>query len=590
MPTPEELARQNIDALLQRCGWVIQDYKQLDLSAARGIAIREVRLQKGRCDYLLLIDRKPVGIIEAKKAGVTLSSVADQSGQYAENLPDFLRGSLTGRLPFLYESTGIETFFRNERDPHPRSRRVFAFHRPETLAAWLEQTDTLRRRLAEMPFAHPYNGDGVRVCRVEAITNPEQSFAEAQPRALIQMATGAGKTLTACAFTYRLIKHAGARNVLFLVDRANLGRQALAEFHQFVTPDTGRKFTELYNVQHLTSNHLDPVARVTICTIQRLYAMLRGEELNEDIDEKSGFEIAAAVGPVTQPSRLTSRAGFQPAASVLGVALGKRDEDTLTTLASRLARMEQALDATEKSHITAVTGGKTLSEMARALLQSVDPDAIAEKAAQKAGVEAHEVSSEALAQAREALIAEACSPFDKPEVRDTLVRVKQQSEQTIDVTTIDVVLDKGCDAAAKDKAENLIRSFRDYIAENQSEIDALQILYSRPYKQRLTEPMLKDLEKKLRENHAAWTEDRLWDAFAVTAPDKSKAAPKLAASPTSSPSSASRSNNNPSSRLSPTPSPNASTNGSWTNRNPEPSSRRSNSLGLTSCVTRSPRR
>ena len=250
-------------------------------------------IERRRCDYLLLIDRKPVGIIEAKKAGVTLSTVAFQSGQYAKNLPDFLRGPLTGHLPFLYESTGIETYFRDERDPHPRSRRVFAFHRPETLAKWLEEPDTLRRRLAEMPFKHPYNGENVRVCRVEAISGLEQSFAEAQPRALIQMATGAGKTLTACAFTYRLIKHAGARNVLFLVDRANLGRQAMAEFQQFVTPD-GRKFTELYNVQHLTSNKLDGVCRVTICTIQRLYAMLRGEELNEDLDEKSGFEIAAA--------------------------------------------------------------------------------------------------------------------------------------------------------------------------------------------------------------------------------------------------------------------------------------------------------
>ena len=115
MPTPEELARQQIDGLLQQCGWLIQDYKKLDLSAGRGIAIREVRLKEGRCDYLLLIDRKPVGIIEAKKAGVTLSTVAFQSGQYAKNLPDFLRGRLTGHLPFLYESTGIETFFRDER-------------------------------------------------------------------------------------------------------------------------------------------------------------------------------------------------------------------------------------------------------------------------------------------------------------------------------------------------------------------------------------------------------------------------------------------------------------------------------------------
>jgi type I restriction enzyme R subunit len=174
MPTPEELAHQNIDALLKQCGWLIQDYKKLDLSAGRGIALREVRLKEGRCDYLLLIDRKPVGIIEAKKAGVTLAKVADQSGRYAENLPDFLRGNLDGKLPFLYESTGIETFFRDERDPHPRSRRVFASHRPETLADWLGSAGaspagfgaspnphpTLRHRLAEMPFAHPYNGEG----------------------------------------------------------------------------------------------------------------------------------------------------------------------------------------------------------------------------------------------------------------------------------------------------------------------------------------------------------------------------------------------------------------------------------------------
>lgn len=141
MPTPEELARQQIDTLLQQRGWIIQNYKQLDLSAGRGIALREVRLKQGCCDYLLLIDRKPVFIIEAKKAGVTISSVADRSGRYSENLPDFLRGTLTGKLPFLYESTGIETLIRDERDPHPRSRRVFAFHRLETLAKWLETDD-----------------------------------------------------------------------------------------------------------------------------------------------------------------------------------------------------------------------------------------------------------------------------------------------------------------------------------------------------------------------------------------------------------------------------------------------------------------
>jgi type I restriction enzyme R subunit len=219
--------------------------------------------------------------------------VAEQSGHYGASLPDFIQAIVPGSLPFLYESTGVETFFRDERDPDPRSRSVFNFHRPETLAEWLTQPDTLRARLQHLP---PLPTQGMRDCQVEGITDLEKSFAENQPRALIQMATGAGKTFTACAFTYRLIKYAGARRVLFLVDRSNLGRQATSEFQQFVTPDTGRKFTELYNVQHLTSNALDPVCRVTICTIQRLYSMLRGEELPEDADEMSTYEIGAADG------------------------------------------------------------------------------------------------------------------------------------------------------------------------------------------------------------------------------------------------------------------------------------------------------
>src|SRR5213594_3411211 len=301
--TPEEQARQRIDEMLTASCWVIQDYRALNLAASRGIVVREVPLKTGPCDYLLLVDRKPVGIVEAKKKGTTLSTVADQSSRYAAGLPHFLATGLTGPLPFLYESTGVETFFRDERDPEPRSRRVFSFHRPETLSGWMAESDTLRARLAKMPFAHPIVTTGMRVCQVGAMTTLEQSFAADQPRSLIQMATGAGKTYTACAFTYRLIKYSGAKRVLFLVDRANLGRQAKGEFDQFVTPDTGRKFTELYNVQHLTSNKLDSVARVTICTIQRLYSMLRGEELDEDLDEKSGFEIAAALSSNPRSSR-----------------------------------------------------------------------------------------------------------------------------------------------------------------------------------------------------------------------------------------------------------------------------------------------
>jgi type I restriction enzyme R subunit len=317
--TPEEKARQQIDAMLIASGWLVQDYKALNLGAGRGIAIREAPLKSGTCDYLLLVDRKAVGVVEAKREGTLLSGVAEQSGHYAENLPDFIQSIGPGSLPFLYESTGVETFFRDERDPEPRSRRVFSFHRPETLADWLSEPDTLRARLAAMPFAHPLPAQNLRACQVEGITHLESSFAADRPRALIQMATGAGKTYTACSFTYRLIKYGGAKRVLFLVDRANLGRQAMAEFQQFVAPDTGRKFTEVYNVQHLTSNNLDSVARVTICTIQRLYSILRGEELDEDLEEKSGYEIATAYESRSGVPPLASNDKRQDAASTLEV-------------------------------------------------------------------------------------------------------------------------------------------------------------------------------------------------------------------------------------------------------------------------------
>ena len=189
---PEAEARAKIDVLLELCGWSVQDYTHADLSAGQGVALREVPLKSGRCDYLLIVDRVPVGIIEAKKEGSTLSGVAAQSDVYARNLPDFLHNLLPAgieRLPFLYESTGIETFFRDERDPHPRSRRLFAFHRPAAFVDWLGQAQTLRARLVKMPFAFPLVKQGMRQCQIEAITGLETSFA-----AMIQMATGAGKT------------------------------------------------------------------------------------------------------------------------------------------------------------------------------------------------------------------------------------------------------------------------------------------------------------------------------------------------------------------------------------------------------------
>jgi type I restriction enzyme R subunit len=286
---PEEKARKKIDKLLEAAGWKVQDMNQLNLGASLGVAVREFPLKTGYADYLLFVDRKAVGAIEAKPEGTTLSGVAEQSEKYLLGVPDHVP-HVQEPLPFGFESTGTETFFRDLRDPDPRSRRVFSFHRPETLQKWLSEVDTLRARLKEMPSLVT---EGLRDCQIEAIENLEVSFSEARPRAIIQMATGSGKTFTAVSFVYRLIKFANAKRILFLVDRSNLGRQTLKEFQQYITPDDGRKFTELYNIQHLSSNTLDPVSRVCITTIQRLYSMLSGEpDLDPEIEEQSLHDIS----------------------------------------------------------------------------------------------------------------------------------------------------------------------------------------------------------------------------------------------------------------------------------------------------------
>jgi type I restriction enzyme R subunit len=811
MTAPEALARQQIDTQLTACGWVVQDYRRFNPATARGIALREVPLKSGPCDYLLLVDRKPVGVIEAKKTGTPLSTVAQQTADYAVNLPDFLAAD-RGSLPFLYESTGVETLFRDARDPEPKSRRVFAFHRPETLTEWIAQPDTLRARLRSLP---PPATAGMRACQIEAIANLEASFAADRPRALIQMATGAGKTFTAVSFIYRLIKHAGARRVLFLVDRSNLGEQTKGEFDQYILPDDGRKFTQVYNVQHLASNKLDSVARVTVATIQRVYSILRGEELAEEADELSGFEAAKALGEgrskevaynpafpietfdfivtdechrsiynlwrqvleyfdasligltatpskqtigffdqnlvmeyghdravadgvnvgydvyrirtrvteaggkvekgwyvdkrskldrktrweqldedleyegadldrsvvvksqirtvlkafrdalpelfpgramtpktlifakddshaediveiarevfgkgndfcqkityrsfdaetrkyrkpkdmiaafrnspqlriavtvdmiatgtdirpleclvfmrdvrsrvyfeqmkgrgtrVLSPTELQAASGADARAKdrfvivdavgvcesdktdsrplekkpgvsfrdlMLQVAFGKRDEAALSSLASRLARLDRDIDPAQRKRVQEASGGRSLAEMAGALLTAFDPDRIHAAAARNANTGAPTEAD--LAGARARLAAEACAPFDSPAVREVLERLKQENEQVIDTTTIDVLLASELSEEAKREAENLIQSFHAYIEQHRAEIEALQVLYSRPYKQRLTEDMLKSLEDKLKSAPERMTRERLWGAYAKAVPGR----------------------------------------------------------------------
>jgi type I restriction enzyme R subunit len=301
--TPEQEARENIDKMLDQSGWDVQDVENANIHAKKGVAIREFPLNQGHgfADYLLYVDGKAAGVIEAKKNGNTLTGVEIQSDKYKTGLPDDLPAWYRP-LPFCYQSTGIETHFTNDLDPVPRSRGTFSFHLPETFEEWLNddtpvspgkvaekqapygKPSTLNLRLKQMPDLIE---EGLWPAQIIAVKNLEKSLAQNRPRALIQMATGSGKTFTAINFIYRLIKFAKARRVLFLVDRGNLGKQTLKEFQQYVSPYNNYKFSEEYIVQRLTSNTLDKTARVCICTIQRLYSMLRGVDLPEVDEEES---------------------------------------------------------------------------------------------------------------------------------------------------------------------------------------------------------------------------------------------------------------------------------------------------------------
>ncbi|MBI4881159.1 MAG: DEAD/DEAH box helicase family protein [Planctomycetes bacterium] len=336
--TPEQLARRDIDAALAAAGWLVQDRADMNLAAGPGVAVREFKMAPGHgfADYLLFVQGKAAGVLEAKPAGYALGSVELQADKYATGLPAGLHPPVNP-LPFLYLSTGVETRFINGLDPDPKTRAISAnlphIHRPETLAEWIaaETLDAWVKRLhaegsglytaaddtrpssfrARVQTLPPLERGSLYPNQVEAVTNLEHSFKRNHPRALIQMATGSGKTIAAITAIYRLIKHGGARRVLFLVDRSNLGEQAEKEFQGYRVPDTGRKFTELYNVQRLASNTIMDSSRVVISTIQRVYSMLKGEpDLDPVLEEGSHFETSGL--GIKEPLPVVYNAAYPP--------------------------------------------------------------------------------------------------------------------------------------------------------------------------------------------------------------------------------------------------------------------------------------
>jgi len=812
--------------LLEAAGWHVCDAAAANIHAARGVAIREFPLPGyGFADYLLYVDGKAAGVIEAKKEGVTLTGVETQSDKYTKGLPAGLP-RWSNPLPFSYQTTGVETRFTNGLDPVPRSRPVFAFHQPKLLADWLaflpspasggegnpaaanEAPATFLARLQAMP---PLKEEGLWPAQITAIHNLEQSLKENRPRALIQMATGSGKTFTSISFIYRLIKFAGARRILFLVDRGNLADQTLKEFQQYVSPYNNFKFSEEYIVQRLQGNQIDTTARVCICTIQRMYSMLKGRDLPADLEEESvdqlgklfkepepieynpaipietfdiivtdeahrsiynlwaqvleyfdaylvgltatpgkqtfGFfhqnlvmeynhEMAVADGvnvnydvyriktAITEagskveagyyvekqerdtrktrweeldddfaydpnqldrdvvtpdqirtivrtfkdklfseifpgrtevpktlifakddnhaeniveilreefgkgnefaqkityrttgatPKQLISafRNSYHPRVAVTvdmiatgtdikpveivffmravksrgffeqmkgrgvriinpddlkavtpdatakdhfviidavgvceqdktdarpmekkpsvsferllqAVAFGNTEDDVITSIAGRLARMEHRISAEDDAKIRVASGGLGLKDLAHQLVESLNPDATTPSPSRGEHPEGHKGRGEGdpNQQARAA----ASKPLCNPELRQLILDIKAKNELTIDHVSQDQVIEAGFSQAALDRAKDLVQSFEQFIADHKDEITALQILYAKPYKQRLTFEAVKELADAIEKPPYLWNESQLWQAYAALEASKVKGA------------------------------------------------------------------
>ena len=288
---PEDKARVTIDKKLIESGWTIQDVKSLNLSASLGIAVREFPTSTGPVDYALFLEGIPVGVIEAKKSelGENITSVESQSARYATSTFKWIKNEY--RIRFAYEATDKLTRFTDYDDIKYRSRTVFSFHRPETLLALLRQPDTIRNNMKRFPEFDP---TGFRKCQITAIENLDASFADNRPKALVQMATGAGKTFTAITAAYRLLKYGKMNRILFLVDTKGLGEQAEREFLAYKPTDDPRPFSQIYGVHRLKSSYIPDGVQICISTIQRMYSILKGEELNESAEEISFNEYVTA--------------------------------------------------------------------------------------------------------------------------------------------------------------------------------------------------------------------------------------------------------------------------------------------------------
>ena len=286
--TPEEKARQKIDLWFAEAGWKVinrEDYEP----TCTAVAIRE-GLLKGNleADYFLFINGKAVGVLEAKREDIDALSdkVCAQAALYAKSVPHIYQ-TYQNPLPFIFTSNGKDLYFCDFRKQEQSFKQIMAIPTPYDLVKQLGISDYF----AGLPTLQK---KGLRDCQYEAVTELEKSFRSGQNRALMVLATGAGKTYTACLAAYRLLSYTPMRRILFLVDRNNLGKQAEGEFGTFRLTENGDAFNTIFTVNRLRSLSIPSDSNVIISTIQRLFSFLKGDTIDDD-DEDEGNEPAEEI-------------------------------------------------------------------------------------------------------------------------------------------------------------------------------------------------------------------------------------------------------------------------------------------------------
>lgn len=296
---PEQKARVKIDKVLESAGWTVVARDEYT-NAINAQAVKENILQGNKeADYILYLDGKAIGVLEAKREDNQLGlAVAEQAQNYANILPIWVQ-TWKNPLPFIFLSNGNLLLFKDMREAKPCYKVLKKMFTPKELVQLAG--DDIQSEYAKLPSLPPVGPKGLRECQFEAITNLELSFKQGLKKALIVLATGAGKTFTACTAAYRLLNYTSAKRVLFLVDRNNLGKQAEGEFGTYKLTETGNAFSDEYIVHRLRSVDKIGNASVVISTIQRLFAALTGQQIvDSDDDEESATDDDVSTGKQVQ--------------------------------------------------------------------------------------------------------------------------------------------------------------------------------------------------------------------------------------------------------------------------------------------------